>query len=181
MLSPSTLARSIQVNASITAATGAFPGTIGLNANNPNLNQPSSLNLTSNSDTNGITGSGHLLARGRDKPECQWRPEWPLSGSISTQAQPLQLTSDTGQLSLAIRTWNGNACAFVPPWAFRSTTTTPPSARFKASILASSLPKAAAAAGINTAGSNGSLRPGCRSPLPAPSPRHSASSPATLP
>jgi filamentous hemagglutinin family protein len=93
----------IQVNAPITAAAGGSgPGAIVLSANDPNLN-----GLASNSDSNGIVGSGLLTAASINLDAGPGLNG--LSGSIGSLAQPLQVTSDTGQLSLAIRSYNGNA------------------------------------------------------------------------
>ncbi len=92
----------IQVNTPITAATGGGgPGAIVLSANDPNLDL-----LASNSDSNGITGSGLLTAANVNLDAGPGQNG--LSGSIGSLAQPLQVTSDTGQLSLAIRSYNGN-------------------------------------------------------------------------
>ncbi|HVW75519.1 MAG TPA: filamentous hemagglutinin N-terminal domain-containing protein [Rhizomicrobium sp.] len=96
---------SIQVNAPITALqNGSGPGAIVLNANDANLNFFES--FSSNSNSNGITGSG-LLTAGIINLNASYGQNG-LSGSIGTQTQPLQLTSDTGSLSLAALSANGN-------------------------------------------------------------------------
>jgi filamentous hemagglutinin family protein len=93
----------IQVNAPITATFGGSgPGAIVLSANDPNLN-----GLASNSDSNGISGSGLLTAASINLDAGYGQNG--LSGSIGSLAQPLQVTSDTGQLSLAVRSYDGNA------------------------------------------------------------------------
>jgi filamentous hemagglutinin family protein len=143
---------SIQVNAPITASTGSAPGVIGLNANDPTLNQFSSLNLASNSDINGITGSGLLTASVINLNASGGQDG--LSGSIGTAAQPLQVTSDTGQLSLAIHTWDGNAYvnSAVRVSLDNNNSAFSPLESLGLGIF---LAEGAAAMGINTAGSDG--------------------------
>jgi filamentous hemagglutinin family protein len=97
---------SIQVNAPITDTVNALPGAIALAANDPIFNLSSALALPSNSNSNGITGAG-LLTAGIINLDAGPGQNG-LSGSIGTQAQPLQVTSDTGLLSLAAGTNDGN-------------------------------------------------------------------------
>ena len=143
---------SIQVNAPITASAGAAPGVIGLNANDPTLNQFSSLNLTSNSDTNSVTGPGLLTAAAINLNASGGQNG--LSGSIGAQAQPLQVTSDTGPLSLAIRTRDGNAYVNSAVGVSIDNNNSAFS-QIQGLGLGIFLAEGAAAAGINTAGSNG--------------------------
>ncbi len=90
---------SIQVNAPITAAmNGSGPGAIVLTANDPGLEFFDG--LSSNNNGNGITGSGLLTAGTINlAPALAGRPQ-----RQHRQSGPaLQVTSDTGLLSLASR------------------------------------------------------------------------------
>jgi filamentous hemagglutinin family protein len=96
---------SIQVNAPITAAQGfSGPGAVVVNVNDPNLNFFAG--ASSNNSSNGITGSG-LITAGSVNLTTSGGSNG-LAGSIGTQSQPLQLTSDTGSLSLAVRSLGSN-------------------------------------------------------------------------
>jgi filamentous hemagglutinin family protein len=93
--------RTIFVNSSISStANGSGPGTIVLTANDPSL-------PAGNADGNGIFGGGTLTAATINLQAGGGANG--LSGSIGTAATtPLLLTSDTGALSLAVRSFNGN-------------------------------------------------------------------------
>ncbi len=97
---------SIQVNAAITDTVNALPGAVALTANDPVFNLSSALALASNNNSNGITGAGLLTAGVINLGVGPGQNG--LSGGIGTQAQPLQVTSDTGLLSLAAGTHDGN-------------------------------------------------------------------------
>jgi hypothetical protein len=105
-------AGAIQLNAPITPATnGSGPGAIALTANDPNIDDGSSIGFTSSS--NGIAGSGLLTAGyiSLSAGSGQSGQSGSVGQGTPTQATaPLQVTSDTGEpLSLAIRTYGGNA------------------------------------------------------------------------
>jgi filamentous hemagglutinin family protein len=96
---------SIQVNAPITAAQGfSGPGAVVTNVNDPNLNFFDG--ASSNNSSNGITGSG-LITAGTVNFITSGGSNG-FAGSVGTQSQPLQLTSDTGSLSLAVRSLGSN-------------------------------------------------------------------------
>jgi hypothetical protein len=99
---------SVQVIAPVTATTyHSIPGAIAITANDPNLNLSPGSMLGTNSDTNGITGSGLLTAGTINLNAIGGTHS--QSGSIGTAAKPLLVTSDAGlPLSLAIDSWDGN-------------------------------------------------------------------------
>ena len=98
----------IQLNMPISAAmNGSGPGAIVLTANDHNLNSIDA-GVSFNSSSNGITGFSTLTA-GIINLTADFGLTNGQGGSIGTQGQPLQVSSDTGSLSLALHTFDGNA------------------------------------------------------------------------
>ena len=103
----------IQVNMPISAA--AFNGVTGailLTANDHNLNSIDA-GIGFNSGSNGIAGLS-TLAAGVINLTADFGLATGQGGGIGTQAQPLQVSSDTGSLSLALHTFNGNVYISSP-------------------------------------------------------------------
>ncbi|HEY2010387.1 MAG TPA: MBG domain-containing protein, partial [Rhizomicrobium sp.] len=103
----------IQVNMPISAALiGSGPGTIVLTANDHNLNTLDA-GVSFNNSSNGIAGLSTLTA-GAINLTADFGLANGQGGDIGSQAQPLQVASDTGSLSLAVRTYDGNAYITSP-------------------------------------------------------------------